>query len=31
MEEDIEFPDLTPNSFVLGQQLIIPNEDPENI
>ena len=30
-EEDIEFPFLTPNSFVLGQQLIIPNEDPENI
>ena len=26
-EEDIEFPFLTPNSFVLGQQLIIPNED----
>ena len=32
MEEDIEFPVLTPNSFgVLGQQQIIPNDDPENI
>ena len=31
MEEDIEFPVLTPNSVVLSQQLIIPNEDPENI
>ena len=31
MEEDIEFPVLRPNSLVLGQQLIIPNEDPENI
>ena len=31
MEEDIEFPVLTPNSLVLGQQLIIPNEDLENI
>ena len=30
MEEDIEFPVLTPNSLVLGQQLIIPNKDPEN-
>ena len=31
MEEYIEFPVLTPSSVVLGQQLIIPNEDPENI
>ena len=31
IEEDIEFPVLTPNSLVLGQQLIIPNKDPENI
>ena len=31
MEENIEFPVLRPNSLVLGQQLIIPNEDPENI
>ena len=31
MEEDIEFPVLTPNSVVLSQQPIIPNEDPENI
>ena len=31
MEEDIEFPVLTLNSLVLGEQLIIPNEDPENI
>ena len=31
MEEDTEFPVLRPNSLVLGQQLIIPNEDPENI
>ena len=30
MEEDIEFPVLTPNSLVLGQQLIILNEDPED-
>ena len=30
MEEDIEFPVLTPNPLVLGQQLIIPNEDLEN-
>ena len=28
MEEDIDFPVLTPNSFLLGQQLIIPNENP---
>ena len=31
IEEDTEFPVLPPNSLVLGQQLIIPNEDPENI
>ena len=31
MEEDIEFPVLTLNLLVLGEQLIIPNEDPENI
>ena len=31
MEEDIDFPVLIPNSLVLGRQLIIPNEDPENI
>ena len=31
MEEDIEFPVLTLNLLVLGQQLIIPNKDPENI
>ena len=31
MEEDIAFPDLTPNLLVLGQQLIILNEDPKNI
>ena len=30
-EEDISFPVLTPISLVLGQQLIIPNEDPKNI
>ena len=30
-EEDISFPVLTPNSLVLGQQLIISNEDPEDI
>ena len=28
MEEDIDFPVLTPNSLLLGQQLIIPNENP---
>ena len=31
MEKDIEFLVLVPNSLVFGQQLIIPNEDPENI
>ena len=31
MAEDIEFPVLTPNLLPLGQQLIIPNEDPANI
>ena len=31
IEQDIEFPVLTPNSLVLSQQLIIPNEDSENI
>ena len=31
MEENVEFPVLTLNSLVLGEQLIIPNEDPENI
>ena len=31
MDVDIEFAALAPNSLVLGQQLINPNEDPENI
>ena len=31
MKEDIDFPALTPDSLVLGQQPIIPNEHTENI
>ena len=31
VEEDIEIPVLTLNSLVLGQQLIILNDNPENI